>query len=97
MNKDEFIESIEEYPTWVKTKNDALVFASHLNYRMQQIRAKYNLLYAMIEEKDSEFIGNEMLLKLLEVHNEYDDAYNNRVHPLSSIEPANQILTIVKQ
>lgn len=97
MNKDEFIESIEEYPHWVKTKNDALSYARHINYRLIQTKSKYDLLHALIKEKDPKFVDNEMLLKLLEVHNEYDVLYNDYYHPELSDYTTAQNLQLVKQ
>jgi hypothetical protein len=82
MDKDEFLKSLEEYPRAIKTKNDALLFASYLNYRLQQLAAKYDLLKFLVDEKYPDFFDQVAKKQLIKVHKEYQQAYESRKNRL---------------
>jgi len=74
-----FRDEINSFPYWVRTANDALVYARHLNYRLIQASEILRVNDMFIRENDYELYQKmKRNLDLMNVYIKYDDAYNTR-------------------
>lgn len=76
-DKKAFLEEINSIPYWVKSKEDALKYASHLMYRLLQLQHVHRELNLKLLKECPDKI-DDLVMMQCKLHTLYDDAYNNQ-------------------
>ena len=77
MNRDDFLDSMNEIPFWVKSKEDALKYAKHLHYRLMQAKEDLKIFDNYTEKYLSRKINSIIEHELSESYSTFDDWYSS--------------------
>lgn len=77
MNRDDFLDKLQQIPHWVESFEDALKYAKHLEYRLLQTKESVKILDTFCEKYFSRAINYEIEKKITESNNLFDKWYNS--------------------